>query len=83
MSDNDAAIENVIAFEPKRQPAPELKFVEFRLDEVGDLEMTLYDEANNIAAVLTYGIEDRPDGFALSSLIEAWDRWRGSSARAS
>ncbi len=45
--------------------------------------MTIYNDANNIAAVLTYSLTDKPQDFALAELTEAWDRWRGQSVRAS
>ena len=75
---------NVIAFEPRRPEAPELKFVEMKLNaDGGGLEMLLYDEAGNVAAVLSYGLQDKPRNFLLQDLVDAWDRWRGHSAVAS
>jgi hypothetical protein len=56
----------------------------FRLDETTyGLKMTLRDDAGNVAAILSYRLQDKPDGFDLSRLAEAWARWRGASTIAS
>lgn len=73
---------SVIPFEPRPKPEPELTSCELRLLD-GGLEMTVYDEAGDIAAVLPLGFLSVPEGFDLERLRSAWTRWREASAIAS
>jgi hypothetical protein len=84
-SDNEAAAvaKNVLAFQLRPKPVPVLQFVELRLADDCSLEMTLYDAAGDVVAVLSYDLQSKPDGFDLSWLAEAWARWRSSSTIAS
>ena len=68
----------------RETPPPALQCAELRLSEdCGIVEMTLLDEAGNVAAILSYGLQDKPEGFDMMRLAEAWDIWRGSSTKAS
>jgi len=74
---------NVVAFAPRPQPTPVLAFCEVTLNEDCSLTLTVHDDAGNVAAILSYGLQDKPEGFDMSRLAEAWDIWRGSSTKAS
>jgi len=68
----------------RNEVPPELQHCEVRISEDGcNVEMTLLDEAGNVAAILSYGLQDKPEGFDMMRLAEAWDIWRGSSTMAS
>jgi hypothetical protein len=74
---------NVIAFEPRRQEAPALQYVEVCLDAACGIELVLCDNAGKVIAVLEYALTNKPEGFDLDLLREAWDRWRETSTIAS
>lgn len=74
--------ENVIAFEPRRAPAPSpLRFAEVRLDDDCGIELTLCDDHGPVA-VLQYVLANRPNDFDLALLRRSWAEWRGRSAEA-
>jgi hypothetical protein len=75
--------ENVITFEPRRQPVPLLTFCEIGLNEE-DCSLTLsahYDTGDVVT--LEYKLATKPPEPFLDELRAAWNRWRGSSTRAS
>jgi hypothetical protein len=73
---------NVVAFEQRERPP--VVTCEFRLDETTyGLEMTLCDAEGGIVATLEYALASKPSDFDLDRLVEAWTRWRGTSAAAS
>jgi hypothetical protein len=75
---------NVVAFEPRPQPVPVLVFCEIGLNEE-DCSLTLsahYDTGNVVT--LEYTLTSKsPEAFSLDELRAAWERWRGSSTKAS
>ena len=74
----------VVAFEQRERRPPAVVSCDFRLDDTTyALEMTLRNDASDVVAVLSFGLESKPRDFDLSLLAEAWARWRELSPLAS
>jgi hypothetical protein len=78
----DESSSNVVAFKPK--PAPTLQYVEIRLNEEDcSLTLSAHDDAGTIVT-FEYSLTSKsPETFSLDELRTAWDRWRGTSTKAS
>jgi hypothetical protein len=60
----------------KQPPRRAVVGADLRLDvETLSMEMTLRDNADGVY-LLTYVLQDMPEGFDLDLLREAWARWR-------
>ena len=79
----DESSSNVVAlFKPK--PVPTLQYVEIRLNEEDcSLTLSAHDDAGSIVTFEYTLTSKSPETFSLEELRAAWDRWRGSSTKAS
>lgn len=84
MINDDDATENVIAFEPRRPSTPLLTHIEVRLGANYAIEVRLFTDAGDLAAILEYGlVAQSPTDYDLTMFKVAWDVWRNTSTRAS
>jgi hypothetical protein len=74
----------VVAYKPRRQEAPVLRYAELRLGEDFELEMTLVDDQGGGVVILEFAFSSKsPKAFDMGVLRQNWNRWREASEIAS